>query len=107
MKKYKIKRSQWINDDKRVYIPEDLAYKLILYINPIVIEANEFRKNLGFENDKSVRIEREIIAIIMKMFAKENMVRQNQNLGLSYRVDLGFVDYKLVIETNEAGHPKR
>ena len=68
MKKYKIKTSQWINDDKSVYIREDLAYKLILYINPGVIEANEFRKNLGFENDKSVRIEREIIVIIMKIF---------------------------------------
>ena len=68
MKKYKIKTSQWINDDKSVYIREDLAYKLILYINPGVTEANEFRKNLGFENDKSVRIEREIIVIIMKIF---------------------------------------
>ena len=68
MKKYKIKTSQWINDDKSVYIREDLAYKLILYINPGVIEANEFRKNLGFENDKSVRIERETIVIIMKIF---------------------------------------
>ena len=68
MKKYKIKTSQWINDDKSVYIREDLAYKLILYINPGVIETNEFRKNLGFENDKSVRIEREIIVIIMKIF---------------------------------------
>ena len=68
MKKYKIKTSQWINDDKSVYIREDLAYKLILYINPGVIETNEFRKNLGFENDNSVRIEREIIVIIMKIF---------------------------------------
>ena len=68
MKKYKIKTRHWINDDKSVYIREDLAYKLILYINPGVIEANEFRKNLGFENDKSVRIEREIIVIIMKIF---------------------------------------
>ena len=41
-----------------------------------MIEANEFRKNLGVENDKSIRIEREIIAIIMKIFAEENMVRQ-------------------------------
>ena len=54
VQKYKIKISQWINDDKSVYICEDLAYKLICYINPGVIEANEFRKNLEVENDKSI-----------------------------------------------------
>ena len=59
-----------------MYAREDLAYKLIRPINLGVIEVNEFRKNLGVENDQSVRIEREIIAIIMKIFAKEKMVRQ-------------------------------
>ena len=49
VKKYKRKMSQWINDDKSVYIREDLAYKLFCYINPGVIEVNEFRKNLGVE----------------------------------------------------------
>ena len=67
---------QWINDDKSVYIREDLAYKLICYINLGVIEADEFRKTLGVENDKSVRIERKIIAITMKIFAKKTIVRQ-------------------------------
>ena len=33
---------QWINDNKRVYIREDLAFKLIRYINLGVIEADEF-----------------------------------------------------------------
>ena len=103
--KYKIKMSQCINDDKSVCICEDLAYKSICYINPGVIEANEFRKNLGVENDKSIRIEREIITIITKIFAKENMVRQYQIFGLLYRVNLCFVDHKLVIEINEDGQP--
>ena len=64
-----------------MYAREDLAYKLIRPINLGVIEVNEFRKNLGVENDQSVRIEREIIAIIMKIFAKEKMVRQYKILN--------------------------
>ena len=44
---------QCINDDKIIHIREDLAYKLIRYINPGVTEPNEFRKNLGVENHKS------------------------------------------------------
>ena len=40
-----------------------------------MVEADEFRKNLGVENDKSIRIETEIIDIIMKIFTKENLVR--------------------------------
>ena len=54
VKKYKRKMSQWINDDKSVYICEDLAYKIIRYIILGVIEADEFRKNLGVKNDQSV-----------------------------------------------------
>ena len=46
--------SQWINDDKSVYICEDLAYKIICYIILGVIEADEFRKNLAAKNDQSV-----------------------------------------------------
>ena len=69
---------EWINDDKSVYIRENLAYKLFRYINPGVPETDEFRKNLGVENDKSIGIERKIKAIVMKIFAKENMVRQNR-----------------------------
>ena len=97
--------SQWINDDKSTYICEDLAYKIICYINLDLTESDEFRKNLGVENDKSIRIEREIITIITKIFAKENMVRQYQILGLLYRVDLCFVDHKLAIEITEDGYP--
>ena len=95
---------QWINDDKSIYIREDLAYKLIRYINLGVIEADKFRKTLGVENDKSVRTERKIIAITMKLLAKKTMVRQKQILELPYRVDLCFVDHKLVTEINEDGH---
>ena len=46
------KNGQWINDDKNVYIHEHLAYKLICYINLGLIEADEFTKSLGVENDK-------------------------------------------------------
>ena len=49
-----------INDDKSVYIREDRAYKTICYTNLGVIEADEFRKNLGVKNDQLVRIERHI-----------------------------------------------
>ena len=49
---------KWTNDNKSVYLREDIAYKLIRYINVGVIEANEFRKNLAVKNDQSIRIER-------------------------------------------------
>ena len=86
------------DDDKSVYLNEDFAYKLIRCIDPGVTEANKFRKNLGVENNKSIWLEREIIAIIVKIFAKENMVRQYQVPGLLYRVDSRFVAHKLVRE---------
>ena len=76
VKKYKRKMSQWINEDKSVYICEDLAYKLIRYINLGVVEAVEFRKSLAITNSQSIQIETEMVAIIMKIFAKEIMVRQ-------------------------------
>ena len=95
---------KWTNDDKIVYIREVLAYKIIRYSNLDVIEADEFRKNLGVKNYQSIRIEREVIATIKKIFAKENMVRQYQVLKLPFRVDLCFVDHKLVIEIDEDGH---
>ena len=75
----------WIDDNKSVYVCQDLGY------NPGVIEANEFRKNLGVENENSIRIEREMIAIIIKIFAKEIMVRQYIIPGLPYHVNLCFV----------------
>ena len=53
VKKYKKKMIQCVNGDKSVHNGEDLAYKLIRYINPGVTEPNEFRKNLGVENHKS------------------------------------------------------
>ena len=68
--------SQWINYGKSVYIREDPAYNLILYINLGSIKADEFRKNLGITNSESIGIEKEMIAIIMKIFAKEIMMRQ-------------------------------
>ena len=49
---------KWINDNKSVYLREDIAYMLIRYINVSVIVANEFRKNHAVKNDQSFRIER-------------------------------------------------
>ena len=106
VKKYKRKANEWDeDDDKSVYICKDLAYRIIRYTNLGVIEADEFRKNLGIKKDQSIRIEREIIATIMKIFAKEKMVRQYQIPGLRYLVSLCFVYHKLVIEIDEDGHP--
>ena len=76
VKKYKRKMNEWIDDDKSVYIREDRAYKVIRYINLGVTEADEFRKNLSVKNDQSIQIKRDIIAIIVKIFATEIMVRQ-------------------------------
>ena len=70
---------QWTNNDKIVYIREDLAYKMIRYTNLGVIEGGQFRKNLGITNNQSIRIEREIIATIMKIFVKESMRKQYQD----------------------------
>ena len=61
--------SQRINDDKSVYIGEDIAYNLIRYINLDIIKADEFRKNLVIANSQSIQIEREMIAIITKIFS--------------------------------------
>ena len=106
VKKYKRKANEWDeDDDKSVYICKDLAYRIIRYTNLGVIEADEFRKNLGIKKDQSIRIEREIIATIMKIFAKEKMVRRYQIPGLRYLVSLCFVYHKLVIEIDEDGHP--
>ena len=77
VKKYKRKANELGDDDGiSVYIHEDLAYNLIHCINSGVIEPDEFRKNLGITNNLSIRIKRKMIAIIMKVFAKENMARQ-------------------------------
>ena len=76
VKKHKIKMSQWIDDNKNVYICGDLAYNLIRYNNLGVIKVGEFRKNLGISNNQSIQRERDIIAITMKIFAKGSMVRQ-------------------------------
>ena len=46
-----------------------------------------------------------MISTIMKIFAKENKVRQCKIPGLSYLVDLCFFAHKLIIETDEDGHP--
>ena len=112
VKKYKRKANAWDDDydndddddDKSVYIREDLAYRIIRYTNLGVIEADEFRKNLGIKNGQSIRIEREITATKMKIFEKENMVRQYQIPGVRCLADLCFVDHKLVIEIDQDGH---
>ena len=57
--------SKWINDNKSAYLREDLAYKLICYINVGVIEGNESRKNLDIKNHQSVLIERSRGVVVM------------------------------------------
>ena len=69
-----------------------------------VIKADEFRKNIGITNNQSVLRERDIIATIMKAFAKENMVKQYKIDGLPFDVDLCFTVLKLVVEIDENGH---
>ena len=96
---------KWIDDSKIMYLPEDLAYKLICYINLDVMEGTEFRKSLDVKNNQSIRIDRSVIAIIMKIFAKEIMGRQYKIPGLPYLDDLCFVVHKLLIEIDEDGHP--
>ena len=66
-------------------------------------EANEFRKNLGVKNDQSIQKERNIIATIMKIFAKE-IIRHYRIPGLPYRVYLCFVAHEFVIEIDEDGN---
>ena len=70
-----------------------------------MIEADGFRQNLDVKNDQLIQIEREIIAIVMNIFVKENMVKYYQIPGLSYRVDLCFFAHKLIIEIDEDTHP--
>ena len=83
-----------------MYIFEDLGCNLIRYNNLGIIKADEFRKNLGIANIQSVRRERDIKAIVMREFAKENMVRQYKIYGLSFEVDLNFLLHKLIIEVD-------
>ena len=104
VKKYKRKMGQWINDNQSAYIREDLVYNLIPYINLGVIKADECRKNLGITNNQSIRREEDIIAIIMKIFAKEIMVRQHEVPRLPYEIDLCLIVHKLVTEVDEDGH---
>ena len=104
VKKYRRRMGQWIDDNKSVYIREDLADYLICCNNLGVIKADEFKKNLGIKNNQSIRNERDIIAAIIKIFAKEIMVRQYKVNGLPYDVDLCFIVHKLVIEVDDNGH---
>ena len=63
---------QWIDVNKSVYIRDDIANNLIRYNGLRVIKTDEFRKNLGISNNQSIPTERDIIATIMKIFAKKN-----------------------------------
>ena len=70
---------KWTEDKKNVYVRKDLAYNLICFTNLDVIEADELREDLGITHSQQIRIEREIIALIMTIFAKEIMVSQYKN----------------------------
>ena len=83
-KNTKEKLGQWIDDNKSVYIREDLPYNLIHYNNLGVIEADKFRKNLTIQKNQPVRIEREIIPKIMKLFTKERTAWHYKIDGLPF-----------------------
>ena len=92
---------QWIDDNKSVYIYADLAYNLICYNKLCVIKVDEFRKNVRILNNQSIRREREIILIIMEVFARESMARQYKIDGLPYDVNLCFIVHKLIVEVDK------
>ena len=48
---------QWIDDNKSVYIRENLVDYLIQYNILSVIKADKFKKNLGIKNNQSIRNE--------------------------------------------------
>ena len=93
-----------INDDKSVYIREELSYNLICYSNLGVIRADKIKKNLGISNNQSIRRERKIIAKKIKLIAAKSMARQYKIEGLSFEVDLCFLVHKIVVEIDEDGH---
>ena len=57
-------RKVTVKTDTKNKTHENLAYKLIRYIDLRVIEADDFRENIGVKNDQSIRIETKLIAII-------------------------------------------
>ena len=52
-KKYKRKIIQLINDDKTMYLREDLAYNLILYSNLDVIESCNFKQSINSKRKRN------------------------------------------------------
>ena len=75
------KVNQWIDDDKSIYLREDLTFNLIRSTNLGVTKADELRKNLWILNNQSIRRERKTIAITMKIFIMESTMRQ-------YKIDV-------------------
>ena len=66
---------------------------------------HKFRTKLGFKQyDVILTKEQLILTKVMSSFEGENM--QIQYNALSYRIDLYFYDYKLVIEIDENGQSK-
>ena len=74
---------------------------MIRYSKWGVTKTDEFRINLAILNNQSVRTEIEIVAIIMKIFAMESMIRQHKIDRLLYDVELCFTVHKLVVEIDE------
>ena len=97
--------NQWIDDDKSIYLREDLTFNLIRFTNLGVTKADELRKNLWILNNQSIRRERKIIAITMKIFIMESTMRQYKSMFYSsYNVDLRFTGHKLKVEIDEDWH---
>ena len=57
-------RKVTVKTDTKNKTHENLAYKIIRYIDLRVIEADDFRENIGVKNDQSIRIETKLIAIL-------------------------------------------
>ena len=67
--------------------------------------AHKFRRRLGFKlYDVILTNEQSVLTKIMNSFEGESMQTQ---YVLSYRFDLYFRDYKLVIQVDENGHSDR
>ena len=88
----------------RIFIDEKLSIKVVVYSR--TTSAHKFRTRLGCKQyDVILTKEQSELAKIMSSFEGENM--QTQYKTLSYRIDLYFHDYKLVIEIDENGHSCR
>ena len=106
-KEYKIQRSELNISTKqpnRRFIRVELALKII--INCRTDESCNLKRNLGFTLHDVINTKEEtVINSIKDAFEREDM--QTQYGVLSYKIDLYFHKYKLVIKVDELRHADR